>query len=112
MKKEVIERIGNEVLDAIYEVQGTLNLRDQYSDQRIIGDIEYYLIADASKMVEIEVLINRRGDHQNVEQAVSKFIADNIEIKDINDAIRDSEMDVWQQHGFASESDYWHYRMG
>lgn len=102
------------------------NLDNAFNDVMANDDYPKQVVADTDlddgSTIEIELFRdntldvyfyrNKQTKEDNLPNIV-QYLEDNLPDWDtLEEEYRDAVMDVWQQHGFRDEADYWHYRMG
>ena len=63
---------------------------------------------------QVEVTVYHDHDYMRETPNLEKFLEDRVEADwaAVEESWRDSDMDVYQRNGFASESDFWRWKEG
>ena len=115
-RKPWIDRLNDNIEDAFFEA-----FNEQDSPRSVLASVEMgdgsFIETELHSDNTIDVYIYHADEENNVRECpnIVTYIEDNLvsweELKQKYDDA-DIVMDVWQQHGFRNEADYWHYRFG
>lgn len=135
-REDLIKAIGEKVVSDLYEkvkkdyhieydeygfVNASISTQFGYEFGNGYCDVECSVVWQ-SKGVDIECLLYGTEGHKEkcykkltrIEEAVNNYLVENLSTDDLLDAIkedyRDACADEWEQHGFASASDYYNWR--
>ena len=125
--KKVIETIGKKVLDEVLDVENNEYEFDGgcYEPWNGISEGPSASISTYTKVFGHYVRINAKSDgtiealfeddeYPNLEKAVQQYLDEHFNgsefLSAVIDDVKENEMDEWQRNGFASASDYYHYR--
>ena len=88
----------------------TVNTNDGYIELFYKkGDVEVEVFHD----YEDDVDNPKRGERsKNLEAFLAKALHDCVDWDAVEESWREASMDVWQQHGFDSEADFWRWKEG